>query len=139
MSKWKKCSRCNINYITEDEEYCSECLKELNPAPTTGGGVLGNDELGGERFSNDESGYSRYLVKRKYEYSTTDMYSKALDSIKRIEKMTFGDMMDNVDKLVADYALDGEKKKLGETQHGTWRNALCRLKDFDSYIKNYMK
>ena len=53
--------------------------------------------------------------------------------------MTFKQLEDDVDRLTAEYALNGDKKKLGDKGNGTWRNALCRLKEFDSYRKNYMK
>lgn len=29
MPKYKKCERCELNYIPEDEEYCSVCKQEL--------------------------------------------------------------------------------------------------------------
>ncbi|MCR4660481.1 MAG: hypothetical protein K5765_00575 [Clostridia bacterium] len=30
MPKYKKCPRCELNYILEDKEYCDVCLSELN-------------------------------------------------------------------------------------------------------------
>ena len=27
--KYKKCSRCQLNYITEDQEFCGICLREM--------------------------------------------------------------------------------------------------------------
>lgn len=29
MAKYKKCPRCDINYITEEKEYCDICLAEM--------------------------------------------------------------------------------------------------------------
>ncbi len=38
MPKYKKCPRCELNYILEDEEYCEICREELR-------GISHNDEL----------------------------------------------------------------------------------------------
>ena len=142
----KKCKKCELNPIKDDEEYCSICLSEINPEPSRQRGILGNDELGGKYFDENILGFGLYLVERNYgtlsensNPSTTLLYSKSLIKIGEIEGMCFADLMSDVDRLVREYAQDGIKKKLGETQHGTWRNALCRLKDFASYRKNYMK
>ena len=137
MSKWKKCIKCELNYAVEGEELCDVCKKELEPPGTTD--VWGNDELGGEYFPNSDLGYSSYLTKRQYKDNTVTSYINAIRSIENQENMVFYELEDNIDKLVVEYSLDGEKKKLGEKGKGTWRNALCRLKEFVSYRKNYMK
>ena len=38
MAKYKKCPRCEINYILEEEDYCEICKQELS-------GAKHNDEV----------------------------------------------------------------------------------------------
>ena len=38
MPKYKKCPRCEINYILEDEDYCEICKEELR-------GISHNEEF----------------------------------------------------------------------------------------------
>ena len=33
MAGWKKCPRCDLNYIREEEEYCAVCNAELKKGP----------------------------------------------------------------------------------------------------------
>ena len=45
MPKYKKCPRCEINYILENEEYCEICRKELRGAKLEEElGLLDDDE-----------------------------------------------------------------------------------------------
>ena len=33
MAKYKKCPRCELNYIHKDQEYCDVCKAELKKGP----------------------------------------------------------------------------------------------------------
>ena len=42
MAKYKKCPRCELNYITKEEKYCSVCKKEMQVG---GGDLVDESEL----------------------------------------------------------------------------------------------
>ena len=100
---------------------------------------LSNSDLNGVYFENSNWGYVQYLTKRLYMDNTVTSYAQAIHAIEKQENMSFCELEDNIERLVLEYSLDGEKKKLGEIGKGTWRNALCRLKEFVFYRKYYMR
>ena len=102
--------------------------------------------MNGERFNINYDGYRRYLIKRGYAVNTDNgtgstvySYENALMKIAEIEGMSFSDMFREVNKLVIDYGPYGSKSDMGQNGHGTWSNALNRLKEFKDYVKFYMK
>ena len=71
--------------------------------------------------------------------STTMAYVRAVVRICQDEKVSFEELLQEIDQFVKIYGLNGAKKDKGQIGNGTWRNALNRLQDFNEYIKIYMK
>ncbi len=143
----KICPECALNFIDDNEDICTVCkAKKVKPKMTVNiSKKKGNHELNGQRFVFDLMGYGLYLVARGYslasenENSTTCLaYATAIAEILKIEKISFEEMTDNIGRLVMEYSKDGIKKELGETQHGTWRNALKRMEEFVEYQYKYL-
>lgn len=148
---FRLCPECRVHYIKDDEEMCSSCKikiknKENLKTQNTGVGIFSDSQSNSKRFNVNYDGYRAYLIKRGYAVntfkgtkSTVYSYEIALMKIAEIENMSFGDMFRDVNKLVTEYGLNGCKSELGQNGHGTWRNALNRLKDFKDYVKYNMK
>ena len=85
----------------------------------------------GIKFNQDINGYKEYLEKRNYNPMP---YVSAIKGIMNFENLSFDEILDHIDLLIKDYEKDGVKKLLGDNQHGGWRNALRRLKDFKNYL-----
>ena len=146
--KYKKCPKCELNYISEDEDLCETCKETLKKTVIgkSHAGILENQQLGGQRFNIDLSGYGLYLKARNYgvftkqrKESTTMAYVRAVVRICQDEKMSFEELLQEIEQFVKIYGLNGAKKDKGQIRNGTWRNALNRLQDFNEYIKIYMK
>lgn len=145
---YKKCTKCDLNYIKVVEDLCEPC-KSVNKGTDTiksRGDILSNHQLEGQIFKTDLSGYGMYLMKRNYGVytekgteSTTMSYVRSIVRIAERENMSFNEMMKDIKKLVNDYGLEGSKREIGNIGNGTWRNALNRLEEFKVYIKKYMK
>lgn len=148
---FKLCPKCLHHYIKDDEIMCSFCKisiknNALNKTKKSYAGKLSNSQLNGERFNINYDGYRRYLIKRGYAVNTDNgtgstvySYENALMKIAEIEGMSFSDMFRDINKLVIDYGPYGSKSDMGQNGHGTWSNALNRLKEFKDYVKFYMK
>ena len=79
----------------------------------------GNSDLGIINFSQDFEGYALYLAARGYGIftpsggrSTTLEYYDAVKKIAQKENMSLDALVENITKLVKEYAFDGPKKKL---------------------------
>lgn len=138
-----KCKKCGINYAVGDSEFCEICAKQYVAAKRNE--KRGNRDLGIINFSQDFEGYALYLAARGYGIftpsggrSTTLEYYDAVKKIAQKENMSFDALVENINKLVKEYAFDGPKKKLGDIGHNTWRSALNRFREFTEYIKNYI-
>lgn len=144
---YKKCPKCELNYIKEDEDLCETC-KETSKKIVQGkshAGILENQQLGGQKFRIDLVGYGLYLMARNYGVytqqgteSTTMSYVRAIINICKNEDISFDRLLQDINRFVKIYGLTGTKKDKGQTGNGTWRNALNRLQEFNEYINFYM-
>lgn len=97
MAKYKKCPRCELNYILEAEEYCSVCLDELK-------GVIVNDlEL--------EEEYSKLCPRCGVNYIADD---QEYCEVCRAEVEELHAIHDAEDAPWADTGADGEEVSLDE-------------------------
>lgn len=82
-------------------------------------------------------GYQEYLIERGYSLitpsghpSTVYEYRNAVSNIKSIELFNLPDFCMNIDYIIEEYDIGGEKESLGRTKHNTWINALKRFREY---------
>lgn len=85
--------------------------------------------------------FEKYLINRGYKEitpsglpSTVPQYRKAVSDIKSSEGKTLQDFSLNIEAIISEYDIGGEKEWLGRTQHNTWINALKRFKEYICYL-----
>lgn len=81
--------------------------------------------------------FEEYLISRGYKKATPSGHpSTVYDYIKRIDKVceweniTWEQLAENIQKILCQYDIGGEKEELGKTSHNAVINALRRFADF---------
>ncbi|MBQ8960578.1 MAG: hypothetical protein IJ071_05095 [Ruminococcus sp.] len=81
--------------------------------------------------------FREYLIKNNYRVetpsgrpSTVGDYIKRIDSICSWEGCSWEDLAENIDKIVEEYDIGGDKEALGEKSHRSVRNALKAFRAF---------
>lgn len=85
----------------------------------------------------NEREFREYLNINGYSPNTVNAYLSAIKQICLIEQISFCELFQDINDYVMQYRIGGKKEALGERGHGTWRNALNRLKDLSNrMVKN---
>lgn len=126
----KLCEKCELNYIDDNEQYCSLC-KEKQPKKI-------------ERFNSFritdpiEREYFNLLIDWGYKektdsdlQSTAYRYVWAINLVKNEEGINYETLIKDIDKYIKKYDKFGKKSKLGALSHNT---IICSLKKFREFV-----
>ncbi len=136
----KLCRRCGVNYIYDGGDMCNVCRKGeamKTSKPQGERKTIKFPNPPGKKYTLSFDGYENFLD--DCNYKAAGLYTYALRQIGEKEKKDFIGLLVQSERLMKEYAQDGKKREAGQNGNGTWRNALARLHDFDSYISTYME
>lgn len=126
----KLCEKCELNYIDDNEQFCSLC-KEKQPK-----------KIGAYKAFHItdpiEREYFNLLVDWGYKeetasglQSTAYQYVWAINFVINAEIITYETLIKDIDKYIKKYDKFGKNSKLGELGHNT---VICSLKKFKEFI-----
>ncbi len=84
----------------------------------------------------ESRGYSKFTASGAP--STVYDYIKRIDKVCYFECCTWEELSENIDAVICDYDIGGEKEHIGNISHRAVINALKRFREFVDYQKIYL-
>lgn len=124
----KKCPKCEINYILDNQEVCFSCKGSTSFPPD-------REQIGISQGLERE--FLNYLIKQGYkEYTTAGMPSTALQYVSAVKEVASREWLSEasfkkeIKEIISKYDFGGKEEVYGMKGHRTVINALKRFREF---------
>ena len=124
----KKCPKCEINYILDNQEVCFSC--KGSSLPRHDGCPIGVGQ-------GLEKEFLKYLIKQGYkEYTSSGMPSTALQYVSAVKEVISREWLSEdsfkkqIKEIISKYDFGGKEEVYGMKGHRTVINALKRFREF---------